>query len=506
MVLLATAVSALGVSPGQKIIDFEPGVRHTIQFNVLNDQHKDIMLMIYSLGEMNGSVTLPTQLLLMPSDESSRRMSYEVELPKELPPGDHTVEVVMQEINPNAPAPGVGVKTQLAVATRLVVRVPYPDKYLEIGKIEVMDQDAEGYIEFRLPVQNYGKEAIEAVEAEFTINDPEGKNVGKMVSQEAPLDTGKRTLLKAKWQADVTPGEYTVVARVIFDDSYKMSDATAFNVGDVDIEILNIETKNFNLGEVAKVDITMVSKWNRKIEDAYVTMEILDEDGEGKANVKTPTFNLVPHERKTVPAYWDTAGFDTGSYHITLEIHFLDKIITKHIRAELSLDQISFGFLDATGNVVAMPGKIDRTTILSVLIIVLITINIMWFVYYKRRGSKKYGTVAVGPAKSPRVKRHLATGTGEYRKYDAPAVDEDKLLENMRKARGKKRELVKKVQEFKKQYKDDKLTYSEYEYKLNHYLRGKDVEYWKKYYDDYVKDAKEYLRDHKMMKPPSGPE
>ncbi|MFH1637782.1 MAG: hypothetical protein ABIB71_05140 [Candidatus Woesearchaeota archaeon] len=508
MILLATAVSALGITPGQRIIEFDPNTEHTIQFSVINDGHKDLMLMVYTLGEMNSSISLPMQLVVMPSDEGSKKLSYDVKLPEELSPGDHVAEVVLQEINPNAQKDGVGVQTQLAVATRLIVRVPYPDKFLEIGKIEVMKPGADGSIEFRLPVQNFGEEGIEGTMAEFTITDPEGKNVGKIESQKEHMDAGERTLLKAKWKADVTPGEYSVVAKVHFDDEYKTSKETVFNVGEVDIEVLSIETKNFNLGQVAKVDITMLSKWNKEIEDAYVSLEVKDEEGEGISKVKTPTFNLLPYASKVVPAYWDTADYETGSYYITLEIHFMDKVITKQVVAELSLNQISFGFLGTTGNVVAASGKIDKAKILTVIVILLIAVNVMWFVYIRKRKTGSFDTIEIG-VETGRKKKVATRDTGAFKSHDA--VSRETLLSNIQKAKIKRKELVHKIQEFKRQHMEDKLTYSEYEYKMNHYLRGKDIDYWKRYYDEYIREANEYLKDIEQRKfrevenPPEGP-
>lgn len=496
--MLASAVSALGITPGQRIINFEPNTEHTIQFNLLNDQHKDLMLMVYTLGELNASIELPMQLVVMPSDESSRGLSYTVKLPSTLPPGDHSTEVVFQEINPAQQQQGVGVETQLAVATRLIVRVPYPDKYLEIGRIEVMKPKSDGTIEFRLPIQNLGQEVIEKAKAELIITDPEGKEVGKLKTQEVHLDPRERILLTAVWDADVEPGEYSVIANVKYDDMYKTSEETIFDLGEVDIEIVSIETKNFHLGQVAKVDITMLSRWNKMIEDAYVTLDIKDPDGNKLADVKTPTFNLLPYMKKTEPAYWDTSGHEVGQYHITLEVHFYDKIITKYVVAELSLDQISFGFLDATGKVVSPTAKIDKTMILSVIVVLLIVVNVMWFVYVRRRRGK-YDTVGVSLGRSKIRKRHVT------RHYERPAVDTSLLLDNIKKAKEKKKELVHKVEMFKKQYEEEKLTYSEYEYKMNHYLRGKDIEYWKKYYNDYIKDATEHLKEQKRMRPPSGP-
>ena len=49
LVLLASGVAALGVTPARKIVDFEPGLTQTISFDILNLTNLRVLLSIVSL-------------------------------------------------------------------------------------------------------------------------------------------------------------------------------------------------------------------------------------------------------------------------------------------------------------------------------------------------------------------------------------------------------------------------------------------------------------------------
>ena len=94
-----------------------------------------------------------------------------------------------------------------------------------------------------------------------------------------------------------------------------------FTVGKATIEILGIDTKNFQLGGIAKMDVKLRSNWNEML-TIFAELFIKNLDMDVIANVKTPTADLEPGKDMTLTAYWDTEGVAEGKYYITLRVNF----------------------------------------------------------------------------------------------------------------------------------------------------------------------------------------
>ena len=58
LIFLVGSVSALGITPARTTVDFEPGLRKTVSFSVVNSEGKDMDLIIYPKGELNASISL----------------------------------------------------------------------------------------------------------------------------------------------------------------------------------------------------------------------------------------------------------------------------------------------------------------------------------------------------------------------------------------------------------------------------------------------------------------
>src|SRR3989344_8368759 len=88
-------VDAIGVSPARKTIDFSQGYRENVTFNVLNNEHKDMKVVIYVEGDLNESIKLSETLLEFRADENSKELSYDITLPSKLEePGTHENKII----------------------------------------------------------------------------------------------------------------------------------------------------------------------------------------------------------------------------------------------------------------------------------------------------------------------------------------------------------------------------------------------------------------------------
>lgn len=51
-IILANGAYALGISPARTTVDFSPGMEKTVQFTVVNSEHKEMELILYTQGEL----------------------------------------------------------------------------------------------------------------------------------------------------------------------------------------------------------------------------------------------------------------------------------------------------------------------------------------------------------------------------------------------------------------------------------------------------------------------
>jgi hypothetical protein len=111
-------------------------------------------------------------------------------------------------------------------------------------------------------------------------------------------------------------------------------------------------------------------------------------EGDPVSDIKTASVDLLPQTSQQITAYWETAGLDEGKYSIRLQLHFMGKTIEKHLETILSMNEMKTYFVSATGQVISAEKENNRNTILSVAIIILIIMNISWFIYFKKRMKK----------------------------------------------------------------------------------------------------------------------
>jgi hypothetical protein len=66
----------------------------------------------------------------------------------------------------------------------------------------------------------------------------------------------------------------------------------------------------------------------------------------------------------------------------------MGRTIEKHLETILSMNSMTTSFVSATGQVISSNENNNRNTLLSIAIIILIIMNISWFVYFKKKMKK----------------------------------------------------------------------------------------------------------------------
>ncbi len=383
---LIPVISALGVSPGRTTIDFEPSLQKSVEFTVFNSEHKDMQLLFYAKGNLSNYITLQqSSASFLPTDDS-KTFSYIIKLPEKVEtPGRYGADIVILE------APELGVKQRdtyiaasLAVVTQAVIYFPYPGKYLEFD-IESIPSGSKTLLIF--PIRNRGKLDIGNAKANIDIFTSSGKKAATIESDAKAVKSEQTEELFAEL-SDLSPGEYKAVVIVVYDGE-SIQKEKVFVVGSDVIEIESIEVNDFTLGGIAKFNILAKSNWNAELKDVTVQLLVYNEQDEIMADVKSPQYTIPTGSKTNVVAYWDTIGVKEAEYKGKLIIHYGGKESEKSVKVGVSRNNIFIsgltGFVAFNRNEKSI---FNTKNLLIGAVVLLVLINIGWFIILRRRKKK----------------------------------------------------------------------------------------------------------------------
>lgn len=380
--------SALGITPGRTTVNFEPSLDREVAFSVLNGEHKKMQVIFLVQGELNGSITLfDNNIEFLPSEES-KSFKYKLKLPADLEPGLHTGEIVALEI-PQASEDGTYVGATVGVVSQIYVYAPYPGKYID-ADLNVLDAEQNSTATLIVPIISRGELGIGEARALIDIYTPLNEKVASLETDFAPINPGARTELSAKWYVNVNQGDYLAKVTVFYDGESRDFEKK-FSVGTSILDIASILVNEFSLGEIAKLQILVENRWSQELKDVFANLIVYNDDDRVMADIKSSAEDIPALSRKELVAYWDTVGVQEGEYDGQLIVRYGEKSSDKNL-----LLKITGNSLDITGVGYAIRGDrgggFNLVTILLVLVIILLIVNLAWFVFFRRfigRAKKK---------------------------------------------------------------------------------------------------------------------
>ena len=389
IILLASSVYALGVTPGRTTIDFSPNLEQTVSFSVINSEHKDMNLVIFAQGELNQSISIKENTLKIGASEESKQLSYDIKLPSSLSPGVHIGEVVILQLPEKAKESEAYVGAAIAVVTQLYVYVPYPGKYAE-ADMNIINAEQGEEATFIIPVVNRGNLDLVSVKANVDVYNKLNEKISSFNTQEISLASGEKTDIVTKWKADFPVGTYRAVATLIYDENTLQLEKQ-FNIGSAVLDLQQIDVKDFTLGQIAKFEMLIENKWSEPIKGAYAETQVFDKDRQVMADFKTPTYDIEPFKKVDMISYWDTGGVKVGTYDASVFLRYGEKSTQKDLQfkvAEDKIDIIGLGYVISERKS-SSGGSSNLVTILAIAIGVLILINALWFLALRKYLKKK---------------------------------------------------------------------------------------------------------------------
>lgn len=379
--LAAQFVSSLGITPGRTSFNFESALSQEISFSVLNTENKNLNVVFAVSGDLAEYVVFSEPSASLLSSESSKSFSYFVNLPSRFDsPGMYEAEILVLEVAADRERVGATVGGSVAVASVLQVYVPYPNKYLDAEVNVIEDRST---LNFIVGAINRGK--LDIVNAKATIDVFDSANT-KIASLETNTDSFlslERKDLVASWKPQVNPGKYEAVVTIRYDNEVTTV-VKDFTVGEQFLDILEVNVRDFRLGDIAKFSSLVENRWSSPLRDVYLNILMYNAEGEVMADFKSPTYDVDPLSKSELVAYWDSAGVREGVYDGTLILKYGEKSTDRKVKMKIGTHNLEVvGF---TGNVLVDSGEggLNMNVILILVVGILVVANVIWFVLIRK--------------------------------------------------------------------------------------------------------------------------
>ncbi len=381
----ADGVSGLGVAPSSIDIIFSPDSQHLINLTIINNEDKDMTLVIYAEGELAQYISIQEPLIQMSSSEAQRKTAYMINLPDKLEKqGRYETNIVIMGI-PEKHEEETPENDSLIVTSKLKVFVPYTGKYAEI-KIVAPHFELNKQGNFDIEVSNLGTEKILTGYVVINVYGPLNNKLKTLIGEEFSLDSKQKAGVLIPWTPDIGSGEYVAEATLVYDE-FNTKDRKPFTLGEFSIEIESISVENFRLGGIAKFDILLANNWNTQIPDVYVVTTITDSQGKECLSHKKTLTNISAFWKESFEVNWDTTKTIPGNYKMDLALNYLGKTSSKLFDIKLEQNRIIVSPLAAPP---ANNAVIKIIYMLIILVLVLIVSNVLLLLRSKKRGLLSY--------------------------------------------------------------------------------------------------------------------
>lgn len=383
---IAQSVFALGVAPARKSFNFEPGIGKSGSFAITNPGGEAVDIVVAVQGELKDNVVIAESSFTIPAN-GEKDVNYNFNLPDELTPGVHSAEIVILQLPKTDELGETYIGAALAIITQLDVYVSYPGKYAEGSLTVIPTKDYK--VDFKLIVENKGSFDLTSVRANLNVFTSLNEQVASLQTDDVSIASRTSKELSVVWDSKKAQlGPYRVVAAGFYDGK-TFTVEKEFNLGEEKLSLEDIRIDNFKLGEIARIDMNIKNDWSEPVNGAFAELFIYNEPGELLAQEKSATEDIGSLETSVMSVYWDSKGARIGMYPSTL--------ILKHsngAEAPRKLEMVVIS--DSEAKFVGYGFVIDKSStgsttvyILISVIIVLILVNISWFIFLRKRFLKR---------------------------------------------------------------------------------------------------------------------
>ncbi|MBR9683710.1 LPXTG cell wall anchor domain-containing protein [Candidatus Woesearchaeota archaeon] len=336
-------VFSLGLRPAKTTFDFQPELNKEFQFKIVNNDYKDLDVELTIEGELAKYLKLSEDTVHLDKDQELAYVTITADFPEELPPGTIESQIIVTEKLPDVDVSGNVFTARLKIAHKVIVNVPYPNKYLdaEIGFEENADS-----INITLSAKNLGQEDIGALKTTFEVYDNDRKLVSVKTGEES-LGADQNTVLSASInKSEVEYGEFNVLASIFYDEYWLELERNLIQ-GDPEIDILFFD-KYFIFGKINKFTVNLLNNWNKKLENVFVEVFVFKDDNKID-EIRTASFDIEGRESENIGGYFDATDKDIGDYEFDVVVNYDGKKTHQRFKGSI-LDEEEYKNMGGNGN------------------------------------------------------------------------------------------------------------------------------------------------------------
>lgn len=307
-------VSALGVSPAGKTLEYLPGSAHDLTFSLFVSEGERAELVLSVEGPLKDNVRISDERVILSGLGGAVTFSAKVLLPAGLDPGTSTTYIVVSE---DQSAPGPEKETTVASVSKLLipirVLVPNEGKHAS-ATLSQTSTNPSTPIGLQVQVLNTGTIAINKAYADIKIFDA--------ATLKATISTNEKNIpvqgsekLSATWKSDGKKGEYAAEGVLYYDGLTKPLN-TAIFVGTWDL-LFDAAFEPQGRGVPSKLTMRMQNDWNSENE-AYFEGAITNSAGGKVLEFTSGTIRVESYGSAELDQFIDSAGLPEGEYSASI--------------------------------------------------------------------------------------------------------------------------------------------------------------------------------------------
>lgn len=317
---------AIGISPPQHEINFEPGKTVSFSHIIINNRDIPMKALINISGGLAPYIELEKNEIAIGA-QSTSTVNYKIRMPSKLTPGWNYADIRVLDNSRR----GSGMfSIAVAVVGRLKVFSPYPELYA-VGNLYVPNINEGDDLYYNVTIYNQGEKNITDASLQLSFLFLNGNVIKKIDFDKISISS-----MESYSVADYLPAEDfkkgVYIANADFDYGNKNNPVnlnSTFFVGSYDIEITN-HSNTIYAGQITPFKVDIRSNWNGPISNVYSTLRI---KGISYNSLET---GLSPFGTATLTSYIDDTSFAVGEKHTAdLTIYYGGSNISKIIELDV---------------------------------------------------------------------------------------------------------------------------------------------------------------------------
>lgn len=361
LLLFSFTVNALGIAPSDTYISFEPYGAGSFEIMLINNGDEDVNASV-NIGGPFAEHFIMTDGVQEVNSGSSTKYMIEYSFPASL----DLHGSVNHDLNVNQEITEIqdGISASLSVVARVVVDVPYPERYLEYG-LSVEDVNEGEELKFNFNLANKGEGNIFGFKSNLIIYDlSTGEVLKELQDSSSSLISGaKVTKIINLNSSELGGGTFLADSYVVYDGIETDHKNITFKIGYEDVEVIEYPL-NAVFGGIRKLMFTVDNKWNIAIEDVVIETHIEKNGVPITERSISNSFNLNALGEEKVPVYLDISNVNRGDYQL---------VVTVKYNGSEKIQKFDFSIINE--------GTIFTKGVITYLLIgLLVVANILWLV------------------------------------------------------------------------------------------------------------------------------